>query len=88
MRTNRHAEPLRVPAPPRYKLALLSWAGAYTVITAILALLGPSMATWPLPLKTLPLSVLMVIAMTWFVIPTLTRVFRGWLSPAPSAAHR
>lgn len=68
--------------PPRYKLALLSWAGAYAVITTILAVLGPSMAAWPLLLRTLLLSVLMVLAMTWFVIPSLTRLFRGWLVPA------
>ncbi len=65
--------------PPRYKLALVTWIGAYSVITAILALLGPTTATWPLVLRTLLLSVLMVVAMTWLVVPTLTRVFRDWL---------
>jgi antibiotic biosynthesis monooxygenase (ABM) superfamily enzyme len=67
--------------PPRYKLALLTWVGAYTVITVILAVLGPAMATWPLVLKTLLLSVLMVLSLTWVVIPSLTRLFRGWLAP-------
>jgi uncharacterized protein len=69
----------RPPAPPRYKLAVLSWAGAYTVISTILYLLGPMMIAWPLLLRTLLLSVLMVVAMTWLVVPTLTRLFRGWL---------
>lgn len=79
-------QPPRRPAPPpRYKLALLSWVGAYTVITTILAVLGPSMAPWPLLLRTLLLSVLMVLAMTWLVIPSLTRIFRGWLVPASDA---
>jgi antibiotic biosynthesis monooxygenase (ABM) superfamily enzyme len=81
-----HARP-RPAGPPRYKLALLTWAGAYAVITAILAALGPLMATWPLLLRTLLLSVLMVIAMTWLVIPSLTRLFRGWLTPvSPGSA--
>jgi antibiotic biosynthesis monooxygenase (ABM) superfamily enzyme len=75
-------------APPRYKLALLTWAGAYALITAILGLLGPAMATWPLPLKTLPISVLMVVALTWVVIPSLTRLFRGWLTSASSPPER
>jgi antibiotic biosynthesis monooxygenase (ABM) superfamily enzyme len=70
------------PAPPRYKLALLTWAGAYAVITMILELLGPAMATWPLPLRTLLLSALMAPAMTWLVIPFLTRLFRSWLASA------
>jgi antibiotic biosynthesis monooxygenase (ABM) superfamily enzyme len=77
-----------VAAPPRYKLALLSWAGAYTVITLILAVLGPVMAPWPLPLRTLLLSVLMVVAMTWLVMPSLTRLGRGWLtSGSPRSAR-
>jgi hypothetical protein len=46
-----------------------------------LAVLGPAMAPWPLPLRTLLLSVLMVVAMTWLVIPSLTRLFQGWLTP-------
>ena len=84
--SDHQAEPLRQ-APPRYKLALLTWAGAYAAITGILGLLGPSMATWPLPLKTLLISVIMVVTLTWLVIPSLTRLFRGWLAPAsrPSA---
>jgi antibiotic biosynthesis monooxygenase (ABM) superfamily enzyme len=65
--------------PPRYKLALLTWAGAYAVITLILEVLGPAMLTWPLPLRTLLISALMAPAMTWLVIPSLTRVFRSWL---------
>jgi hypothetical protein len=79
--SHRQAEPQRSPAPPRHKLALLTWAGAYTVITAILALLGPLMAPWPLPLRTLLISVLMVVVLTWLVIPSLTRLFRSWLAP-------
>jgi uncharacterized protein len=64
--------------PPRYKLALLTWAGAYTVITLLLALLGPAIASWPLVLRTLVLSVTMVVALTWLIMPRLTRLFGGW----------
>jgi antibiotic biosynthesis monooxygenase (ABM) superfamily enzyme len=71
--------PPRPAGPPRYKLALLTWAGAYTVITVLLALLGPVIATWPLALRTLVLSVTMVVALTWLIMPRLTRLFGGWL---------
>ena len=77
----------RVP-PPRHKMALLTWPGAWALITLILWVLGPAMATWPLPLRTLVLSVFMVVGLTWLVIPYLTRIFAGWLTRTPSAANR
>jgi antibiotic biosynthesis monooxygenase (ABM) superfamily enzyme len=79
-----HGKQPQIAAPPRYKLALITWAGAYAVITLILSVLGPAMAPWPLPLRTLLLSVLMVVAMTWVVIPSLTSLCRGWLTTNPS----
>jgi hypothetical protein len=80
------AEP-RVP-PPRHKMALLTWPGAWALITLILWALGPLTATWPLPLRTLVVSALMVVALTWLVIPSLTRIFAGWLAPTHPAANR
>src|ERR687895_2932404 len=83
--SNRIARHTRPAAPPRYKLALVTWAGAYGVITLIIWLLGPAMAGWPLVLRTLLISVLMTGALTWVVLPALTRLFRGWLLAARSA---
>ena len=65
--------------PPRHKLALLTWVGAYPLITLILMVLGPVMATWPLALRTLVLSVTMVVGLTAFIMPRLMRLFRPWL---------
>jgi antibiotic biosynthesis monooxygenase (ABM) superfamily enzyme len=78
------AERKRAPqpaGPPRYKLVLLTWAGAYAVVTALLATLGPTLASWPLVLRPLLLSVLMVVALTWLIMPALTRLFHAWLAP-------
>jgi antibiotic biosynthesis monooxygenase (ABM) superfamily enzyme len=68
------------PAPPRFKLAILTWVSAYALITTFLALLGPSIAGWPLALRTLFLSVTMVATLTWVIMPRLTRLFRPWLA--------
>jgi antibiotic biosynthesis monooxygenase (ABM) superfamily enzyme len=79
----RHAKSAAAPAgPPRYKLALLTWVAAYPIITVILGLLGPELASWPLGLRTLVVSVLMVATLTWLVMPGLTRLLRPWLRPA------
>jgi len=74
--------------PPRPKMALLTWAGAWAMITLILGVLGPAIATWPLPLRTLVISALMVLALTWVVIPVLTKVFASWLARPLRAADR
>ena len=63
----------------RARLALLTWAGAYAVILLVLAVGGPAMAGWPLAVRALVLSALMVAAMTWVIVPVVTRLFRGWL---------
>jgi antibiotic biosynthesis monooxygenase (ABM) superfamily enzyme len=60
-------------------MALLTWLGAYPVITITLGFLGPITTAWPLPLRTLLISGLMVAALTWGVLPALTFVLRGWL---------
>jgi antibiotic biosynthesis monooxygenase (ABM) superfamily enzyme len=78
----------RKQAPPRHKMALLTWPGAWGLITLILWQLPPATATWPLPLRTFLVSVLMVVGLTWVVIPTLTRIFARWLAPPPPAANR
>jgi antibiotic biosynthesis monooxygenase (ABM) superfamily enzyme len=83
--TNQAASGTRVP-PPRHKMAVVTWIGAWAMITLILQVLGPATATWPLPLRTLLISVLMVLALTWVVIPSLTRLFARWLSPTKAVS--
>jgi antibiotic biosynthesis monooxygenase (ABM) superfamily enzyme len=68
-------------------MALLTWPGAWALITLILWVLGPVTATWPLPLRTLLVSVLMVVGLTWLVIPNLTRIFARWLAPVGRGQH-
>jgi antibiotic biosynthesis monooxygenase (ABM) superfamily enzyme len=72
----------------RLKIAFLTWIGAYVVITLILDVLGPMIAAWPLPLKTLLISVLMVITLSGFVVPALTRIFAGWITPTRRRERR
>ena len=77
-----HTARARAAKPPRYRQALLTWVAAYPIITVILAVLGPEIARWPLALRTLVISVLMVGALTWIIMPTLTRAAGRWLRPA------
>jgi uncharacterized protein len=75
-----HRNEPSAPRRSRPRMALLTWVGAYSMITLILYLLGPFIADWPLLARTAVLSGLMVATLTWAVLPTLTRLFRGWLA--------
>jgi antibiotic biosynthesis monooxygenase (ABM) superfamily enzyme len=65
--------------PKRWKLALMIWLGIYPTITIALYLLGPFIATFPLPVKTLCLTLLVVPTMVFLVLPQLQKLFSSWL---------
>ena len=66
-------------APPRWKLAALSWFGVFPVVTAMLAVAGPWLDRLPLVARTFALTAAVVPAMVFVVMPALTRTFRSWL---------
>jgi len=53
---------------------LLTWAAAYAVITLTLAGLGPVVNDWPMPLRTLLLTAIMVPVMTYGAAPVIDRL--------------
>ena len=65
--------------PPRYKQAILTWLGVYPALTVTLAALGPTMEGWPLPLRTLLVTLLLVPVLTWVIFPLLRRLLGSWL---------
>jgi len=81
MTTSQKAPPPNA-QPSRYKQAIITWLGVYPALTLILAALGPAMESWPLPLRTLLVTLLMVPALTWLILPLLRRMFRSWLFSA------
>jgi uncharacterized protein len=75
----RPAPPAR---PPRWKQAVITWLAVYPALTVTLAALGPFMETWPLPLRTLLVTLLLVPIVVYVIVPLLNRVFRGWMFPS------
>ena len=82
MKTTRRHTVTKTTAPPRYKIALLTWAAAFPVLTAVNVLLGPVLTALPLPGRTLLMTGLLVGLLTYAIMPRLTRLFAAWLSPA------
>jgi antibiotic biosynthesis monooxygenase (ABM) superfamily enzyme len=70
--------------PPPYKMALLTWITIFPLITAIVAITGPTLKDLPLAVRLAITTALTVPLMTWVVMPRMTRLLRGWLYPHAS----
>jgi antibiotic biosynthesis monooxygenase (ABM) superfamily enzyme len=71
-------------APPPYKMALLTWITIFPLITAIVALTGPTLKDLPLAVRLGITTALTVPLMTWVVMPRVTRLLHRWLYPGTS----
>jgi len=73
-------------SPARYKMALLTILALYPPLLALSTLFQYLLHGWPRALLILLTVVLLVPAMTYYIMPWMTRLFRSWLYPeaAPS----
>jgi antibiotic biosynthesis monooxygenase (ABM) superfamily enzyme len=62
-------------------MALLTWAAAFPLLTAVNVLLGPLLAALPLPGRTLLMTGILIGLLTYGIMPPLTRLTYTWLSP-------
>jgi uncharacterized protein len=69
------------PAPPRYKMAVVTWMAVFPLATAIFALTHPLLGGLPTVIRTLVFTLIMVTLMTYVVMPRMTRLFSFWLYP-------
>lgn len=74
-------EPVRTGPPPAAKMAVLTFAGIYPLIVALLYALTPVLGLLPIPLRALTMSAILIPTMTWIVMPRLTRLAWSWLYP-------
>lgn len=67
------------PAPPRWKMFLVSAAGIYLLNVLLALAYGWSVAHWALPARTAAVSVPVTALMTWPVMPRAARLLQNWL---------
>jgi len=74
----------RTPAspPPRWKMAVVTFAGVYVITLCLTLTLGVALRGWPLPIANAVFNIAVVAALTWAVMPWLTHLLRGWLNPS------
>jgi antibiotic biosynthesis monooxygenase (ABM) superfamily enzyme len=69
------------PAPPRYKMVIVSWLAIFPIVTLIFSVFGQWLNLLPMLLRTLVFTAVMVTLMTYVVMPRMTRLFSFWLYP-------
>ncbi|MCT8988760.1 hypothetical protein NYR54_00410 [Chelativorans sp. SCAU2101] len=70
---------------PRFAFILVF--GVYPLITGLLYLILPLTDGWALWQRTMILVPIMVVAMTWGLIPAVQRLFRNFLNPPVRGAR-
>lgn len=66
--------------PPRIRMAFVTWLGIFPTVSIFLYALGPLLQDLPFLARTAVLTILIVISMTWVIMPRLTKWMRPWLS--------
>jgi uncharacterized protein len=67
--------------PPRWKMAIITWLAICPLIMIVNAFVAPLVAPIPFPFRTLLVSAMMVVVMTWAIMPWFTKLFSRWLFP-------
>ena len=71
-------------APPRHKLAVLTWLAIYPTVTIVsIAIDAIGLTGAPLPLRTLALTLIVVPSVVFLIAPALSRLLRPWLTRDP-----
>lgn len=74
--------PTVIPAsspPQKWKMTLVSWLGIFPTVSLLLWLITPLLASWPFLLRTAVFTALVALAMSYLVMPRLSRWMAWWL---------
>ena len=66
--------------PPRNKMAFITWLGIWPTASFFLYFLSPYIESLPYLLRSAIVTGLVVITMTYLLMPRLTKLFKEWLS--------
>jgi len=65
--------------PPRWKMAIATFVGVYPTSLLLTYFLGSTIHPLPLPLKAMIMAGLMVLMLTWLVMPLVIKFMKPWL---------
>lgn len=70
-----------VTPPPKWKMTIVSWLALYPAVTLVFVLFGDLLAQIPLLLRTMAVTVVVMLLMSYVLMPRMTRWFAFWLFP-------
>ena len=70
-----------LPRPPRWKMAFATLIGVYPTSLLLGMFVSPHLEGMPHALRSLIIGTLMVICLTWLVMPRVTKLLHPWLNP-------
>lgn len=77
-----------VKPPAKYKMTIVSWLALYPAVTLIFFVFGDLLAQIPLLLRTLIVTAVVMVAMSYLLMPRFTRWFAFWLFPKRDRGER
>src|SRR5437870_652187 len=72
--------PERGSVPPRYKMAMVTAGIVFVLLSTLIPQVRQITSTLPILLSTLIGVIIMVVLMTYVIMPSITRLLRPWLS--------
>lgn len=76
------ADPSIAVHPPRWKMAIVTWLGVWPTVFVVSGGLGPLVKSLPSWISTAIITLIVVVVLTWGVMPLLTKIMRPWLKPS------
>lgn len=67
--------------PKRHKMAVVTWLAITPLLIAYNFLVGPYIKHLPLPIRISVSTPWLVLIMTYFLMPFMTKLFKAWLFP-------
>ena len=77
-----------VKPPPKWKMTIVSWLALYPAVTLVFVLCGDWLAQLPLLVRTMLVTVVVMLLMSYVLMPRMTRWFSFWLFPQKDGTFR
>src|SRR4051794_36653207 len=71
-------------AIPKWKQSLITILPAWLISSVLAPVLGAWFPQWPFLFLNLVVTVILVMVLTYLILPVTTRLLHGWLLAAPS----